>query len=187
MTAITEGARERILRAADELFYSRGIRNVGIDEVIAHADVAKATLYKHFESKDLLVLECLRRRSVEARRRFLESIEQRATTPVERVLAIFDRLEATCGKTDFRGCAFVNAVVELADPNHPAHQVAVEHKHALQDYLRQQAAEAGVQDPDDVASTLALLYDGAVVAVQRDCKSDAAHRARAAAEKLLTG
>lgn len=185
MTAVSEGARERILRAADELFYSRGIRNVGIDEVIARADVAKATLYKHFESKDLLVLECLRRRSAEARKRFLERIEKRATTPRDRLLAVFDELEDTCGKADFRGCAFLNAVVELADPNHPAHQATVEHKQAVKDYMRRQAEEAGVKDPDDVAATLAMLYDGAVVAVQRDCKSDAAHRARAAAEKLL--
>lgn len=185
MTAVSEGARERILRAADELFYSRGIRNVGIDEVIARADVAKATLYKHFESKDLLVLECLRRRSADARKRFLERLEQRATTPRERVLAVFDELEANCGKADFRGCAFLNAVVELADPNHPAHQATIEHKQALKDYLRRQVEEAGVNEPEDVASTLSMLYDGAVVAVQRDCKSDAARRARVVAERLL--
>jgi AcrR family transcriptional regulator len=187
MTTMTEGARERILRAADELFYARGIRNVGIDEVIAKAGVAKASLYKHFESKDMLVMEWLRQRSEAGRKRFLDTIEQRASTPKERVLAIFDELEANCGKSDFRGCAFLNAMVELADPNHPAHRVMVEHKQSVREYMRKQAEAAGLADPEDVSYHLAMLYDGAVVSAQGDCSSQAAHRARHAAEKLLEG
>ncbi len=185
MTAVSEGARERILRAADELFYSRGIRNVGIDEVIARADVAKATLYKHFESKDALVLEFLRRRHEEGRKRFLAAIEARATTPRERILAIFDDLEENCRKSGFRGCAFLNAMVELADPNHPAQRAVLEHKEAVREYMRAQAEEAGLKDPDELAAHLSMLYDGAAVSVQGNCSSDAARRARAAAEKLL--
>jgi AcrR family transcriptional regulator len=185
MTATAEGARERILKAANELFYSKGIRNVGIDEIIAQAGVAKASLYKHFESKDLLVLEWVRQRH-EAWRQSLDSAAAKAGSgPRERLLAVFDELQVDCCRKSYRGCAFVNAMIELADPSHPAHVASLEHKKALREYMRNLAAEAGVKDPDGTAAHLAMLYEGAVVTSQAEGNMDAARRAREIAETII--
>ena len=185
MTVTAEGARERILRAADELFYSKGIRNVGIDEIIAHAGVAKASLYKHFESKDLLVLEWVRQRH-DAWRHSLDSAAAKAgKSPREQLLAAFDDLQGTCCKAGYRGCAFVNAMIELADPTHPAHVASLEHKKAVREYMRDLAEAAGVEDSDATAHHLAMLYEGAVVTAQAEGNMDAARRARIIAETLL--
>ena len=187
MTVTAEGARERILRAADELFYAKGIRNVGIDEIIAHAGVAKASLYKHFESKDLLVLAWVRQRHDAWRHSLDTAASKTGSGPRERLLAVFDDLQGDCCKKSYRGCAFVNAMIELADPSHPAHVVSLEHKKALREYMRDLAAQAGAKDPEATAHHLAMLYEGAVVTSQAEGNMDAARRAREIAETLIPG
>jgi len=187
MTVTAEGARERILRAADELFYAKGIRNVGIDEIIAHAGVAKASLYKHFESKDLLVLAWVRQRHDAWRHSLDTAASKTGSGPRERLLAVFDDLQGDCCRKSYRGCAFVNAMIELADPSHPAHVVSLEHKKALREYMRDLAAQAGAKDPEATAHHLAMLYEGAVVTSQAEGNMDAARRAREIAETLIPG
>ena len=184
-TAATEGARDRILRAAGELFYSKGIRNVGIDEVIARAGVAKASLYKHFESKDALILEWVRQQHEAWRSVWVAGVMERADDARGRILGIFDELQESFDDEVCRGCLFQNVVVELADAGHPAHQASVEHKRAMRAFIQQLCAEAGASDPEGLAYVLAMLHEGAIVAGVEERSAEPARRAREAAEQLL--
>jgi AcrR family transcriptional regulator len=179
------GVRERLLKAADELFYQRGIRNVGIDELIATAGVAKASLYSHFESKDDLIAEYVRRRSDEWWTWFRESVESRAATPAARLMAMFDVLADWVAAPAFRGCALQNAAVELADATHAGHRAVVTGKRGVRAYLAELARQAGRRDANAVAEQLALLFEGAIVTALLEGSVTPALNARAAAAVLL--
>lgn len=188
LATVGDGPRERLLRAADELFYTRGIRNVGIDEVIVAAGVAKASLYTHFRSRDGLVAEYVRQRDARWRTWFRESIQARASTPRKRLLAVFDVLAEWLASPGFRGCAFQNASIELADTTHPGHAAAAANKRAVRSYLAELARNAGVAEPGALADQLALLAEGAIVtALMQGSAATAAvaRSARAAASVLL--
>src|SRR3954453_12507854 len=121
-------ARDRIVSGATRLFYTRGIRAVGVDLVIAESGVAQTTLYKHFRSKDELIAECLHRLDDRYFRWFEQEVKTRAEDPRGRLAALFDVLDDWFQRPDFRGCAFINASVELADPGHPARAAIASHK-----------------------------------------------------------
>jgi AcrR family transcriptional regulator len=113
------GARERLVATAYELFSRRGIRDVGVNEVIARAGVAKATLYKHFRTKDELVLAFLERRETRWTREWVEQqARRRAKTPEEQLLAIFDLFDEWFHRDDFEACSFINVLLEMG-PQHP--------------------------------------------------------------------
>lgn len=190
--------RERILEAAARLFYERGIRDVGVDEIVQSAGVAKMSLYKHFGSKDGVLVEVLRRQHERLYARLRTAAEQRAKDPLGRLLAVFDALEEVYGSTgvgpatagrgaagQFRGCPFINAAAELADPAHAARAVCADHKHAIRGYLALQAEAAGLPEPQRVADQLALLLDGAVVRMVMTRSDEPVRAARAAAERVL--
>ncbi|HSJ15545.1 MAG TPA: TetR/AcrR family transcriptional regulator [Longimicrobiales bacterium] len=177
--------RERILATVDELFYGRGTRNVGIDQIIAESGVAKASLYQHFASKDALVLEFLRQRHTAWREWFERAVADRAEQPRARLLAVFDVLEEWFGDPNFRGCPFINTTVEVANPAHPAHQISADVKRQFRTSLRQLAAAAGLEDPDGLAAQLALLVEGAIVTALMEQSPAAAGEARAAAARLI--
>jgi AcrR family transcriptional regulator len=179
------GVRDRLLDAADALFYERGIRNVGIDEVIATAGVAKASLYSHFSSKDDLIAEYVQRRSDEWWRWFHGSVESRASTPAARLMAVFDVLGEWVASADFRGCALQNAAIELADSSHAAHRVVVTGKRAVRAYLMELAREAEVRNGKALGEQLALLFEGAIVTALLEGSAAPARHARAAAAMLL--
>ena len=180
-----DSPRERLLRAADDLFYRRGIRNVGIDELIAAAGVAKASLYKHFESKDDLVAEYVRQRDAQWQAWFQREVEARASTPRDRLLVAFDVLADWLASPDFRGCAFQNASVELADARHAGHTAAVASKRAVRAYLRDLARDAAVEDPGTLADQLALLAEGAIITALLERTATPGRTARRAAAQLL--
>ena len=184
-TLASPGARARILAAADDLFYRRGVRNVGIDEIIAVAGVAKASLYKHFASKDALVAEYLRLRHERWYASFVAAVELLAEAPRARLVAVFHVLEEWFQSEDFRGCAFQNAAVELADRRHEAHAAVLANKRAVRAYLTELAAQAGLGDPEGVSAQLALLAEGAIITAQLEGSPAAARVARQAAETLL--
>lgn len=184
-TASSSKPRERILDTASELFYQKGIQNVGVDEIVARSGVAKMTLYKHFQSKDLLVLEFLRRRDERWRCWLETTVERYGTTPTECLLAIFEVLEEWFKSPDFRGCAFVNAAVELANREHPAHQAVVEHKQLVQAYILKLAKDAEVHNPEFLSRHFMLLIEGAIVTALIEGSAEAAQQARLAALALL--
>ena len=184
-TPKTLSPRDRILEVASELFYQHGIRAVGIDTIIAQSDVAKMTFYKHFKSKDLLVLEFLKRRD-ELWRVWFETTVNRLESNVEdRPLAIFDALEERLSRKDFRGCAFINTMVEMADGDHAAHQAAAEHKQKVQRIVRTLLSDAGVKKPEELAKAFLLLMDGAIITAVRERKPGSAKAAKKIAASLL--
>ncbi|MEE6139592.1 helix-turn-helix domain-containing protein [Mycobacterium sp. 050128] len=157
-------ARERILNAAYELFSQRGIRAVGTDEVIDRAGAAKATLYRHFATKNDLVLAVLERREEIWTHGLIEAqSEQRGTTPEEQLLAIFDVMHEWFQLRDgFEGCSFINVLLELG-ADHPAGQASIAHIDHVRDIVRRRALAAGLTDVEDFASSWHILMKGAIV------------------------
>src|SRR5918996_6166721 len=178
------GARERLLETAYTLFSRRGIRDVGIDEVIKRAGVAKATLYKHFPSKDALVVAFLERRErlwtldwVEAEAR------SRGSTPEECLLAIFDLFDEWFHRDDFEGCSFINVLLEMG-ARHPAGQASAGHLENIRSIVTRLAAEADLADPFSFAHSWHILMKGSIVAAAEGDVA-AASRAKSMAALLI--
>jgi len=145
---------ERILDAADRLFYQQGIRAVGVDAIAAAAQVSKRTLYNHFRSKDELIAAYLARRA--------QPMPLSDAPPAVQILAVFDRLERGFAARGFRGCPFVNAVVELGHAVPVANAMAVDFKEQRRQWYRELLGRLGVADADALASQIVLLVDGAI-------------------------
>ena len=178
-------ARERLLDTAYELFSSRGIRAVGIEDVIEHAGVAKATLYRHFPSKDDLVLAFLEAREERWTLGWVEAeARRRGGTPEEQLLAIFDLFDEWFHREDFEGCSFINVMLEVVEPDSPVRQASVRHLEAIRGFVSGLAEEAGIQDPDGFARQWHILMKGSIVAAGEGDQA-AARRAKRIGELLL--
>lgn len=181
----TPSPRERVLTAAYELFSRRGIHAVGTDEVIVRAGVARATLYRHFATKNDLVLAVLQRREeVWTRGLIEEQSRQRGDTPEEQLLAIFDVMHDWFHLRDgYEGCSFINVLLEVG-PNHPAGKACIIHIDHVRDIVRYRAVAAGLTDVEEFASSWHILMKGAIIlAAVGDL--DAALRARKMARALI--
>ncbi len=176
-------ARDRLLAAADELFYEEGIHTVGIDRVIERAGVAKATLYNVFGSKDELIRAYLSARHVARQERIRNGLA-RYDTPRERLLGVFDVLGEVFARPGFHGCAFLNASAEATAGSAVA-EVSGQSRAWVRALFKDLSQAAGAADPDRLARQLVLLYDGATVAARMDHDPTAAAAARAAATVLL--
>ncbi|NEO03027.1 MAG: TetR/AcrR family transcriptional regulator [Moorea sp. SIO3I7] len=185
LTSSRKPVRDRILEKASELFYQEGIQNVGIDRIISESGVAKMSLYNHFKSKDALIEAFLRQRGESWRAWFIETVAEHSSDPKERLLAIFDVLQLWFEAPDFRGCAFINATVELAKPNHPGYQAALEHQQAVYAYILDLAQAAGITDPELLARQFLLLVQGSIVVAMMEGNSIAAAQAKTVASGLL--
>jgi AcrR family transcriptional regulator len=185
MIATVEGGspRDRLLAAANELFYEHGVHTVGIDTIIERAGVAKASLYSTFGSKDGLVRAYLEARH-EARRARLTAEIERHEDPKDRLLAIFDVLATTVAQPDFRGCAFANAVAE-SELDSAAADVTRGVRRRLLDTMVELTTALGVGDPAALARQLTVLYDGALAQSRLDPTPAAAEAAKAAANELV--
>jgi AcrR family transcriptional regulator len=177
--------RERLARAAYELFSREGVRAVGVDAVTARAGTAKMTLYRNFPSKDDLILEFLRRREQIWTREWLEAEStRRGETPRARLLAIFDVFGEWFGKSDFEGCSFLTTMIEINDREHPVHQAAVQHLANIRGYIERLATEAGISDAGSFARKWHILMKGSIMAAHEG-DEDAAAYAREMGELLL--
>ena len=176
-------ARERLLAAADELFYEEGVHTVGIDRVIERAGVAKASLYNTFGSKDELIRCYLRERHEDKRDRIMRGLE-RYGSPREKLLGVYEIQAEAVADPKFRGCAFVNASAEAA-PGGPAEDVSAEHRGWLRALFVDLAEAAGAADAEALAGRLVLLYDGATIGARMDRDAAAPLAARAVAEVLI--
>jgi AcrR family transcriptional regulator len=180
-----EGARTRILEAAYRLFSRHGVNSVGVDRIVAEAPVAKATLYHHFASKEDLVRSFLELREARWTVGWLQAeVERFAAAGTKHALAVFDALDEWFHQPDYEGCAFINTLLEIDDPENPIHQMAVRHLDAIRRMLEDYGAQAGVKSPVEFSYQLQLLMMGAIVAASRG-DSHAAVRARMLAELLL--
>jgi AcrR family transcriptional regulator len=181
--AIRPSARERLLAAANELFYNEGVHTVGIDRIIEHAGVAKASLYNTFGSKDELVRAYLQARHNSVTQSITQAVD-RYDTPRERLLAVFEGQEELFNQPDYRGCAFARASAE-SQPGDLAEQAANAYRRWVRALLTELAAHAGVPEPEALARQLHLLYDGSGQSARMDHDPAAAAAARAAAAVLL--
>ena len=176
---------ERLLDVATDLFYRRGVRAVGVDDIAAKSGVAKRSLYRHFRTKDQLIAEVIRRRDRRWREEFFAAVQSRGVGARGRLLAAFDLLGETCRAKGFRGCPFINAAIELADAGHAAHAAVRENKRATREFFLGFCREAGVREPGAMADQLVLLFNGALVGCALEGNAVPAARARQAAKRLL--
>lgn len=173
-------ARDRLLAAAGELFYARGINATGIDTIVERAGVALATLYKQFGGKDRLVAAYLEERD----RRWRAEWEDAIGASQQRVTAIFDALERWwVAEGRYRGCAQVAAAIEITDVDHPAMTAISRHKAHLQQRLAELAGEAGAVEPERTAADIAVIYEGTITALLLQNAPEPFQRAR----RLTTG
>ncbi len=182
--AVKSDARTRILEAAYELFSQRGIRAVGVDEVIDRAGVAKATLYRHFPSKDDLVLAFLALREELWTRGVVEmGARQRGDTPDARLLAIFDVFDEWFRRDDFEACSFINVLLEM-NAWHPAGRASIDYLENIRAIVRTLAEEAGLEDRDAFARSWHILMKGSIISAAEG-DAEAAQRAKALAAMLI--
>ena len=178
-------ARQRIVETAEKLFYAEGIRSVGIDRIIAEAEVAKMTLYNHFSSKDDLILAVLEYREEKFDEMFQKWMERRVNKGMDRLEAFFAALKDWFKSAGFRGCAFINAAIELADAQHPASRFSSAHKERFHEMLSEIIAETRGAKATSVAPAIALLVEGAIVTAVMQQSSNSADVAKDAAIALV--
>ncbi len=176
--------RERVLETAYDLFSSRGIRAVGVDEIIEQAGVAKATLYNHFSTKNDLVLAFLERREQRWTTEWVEAeARRRGSTPEEQLLAIFDVFDEWFRRDDFEGCSFINVLLEMG-ASHPAGRASAKYLENIRTVVARLASEAGLRSPERFARSWHILMKGSIVqAAEGDV--DAAKTAQAIARLLI--
>ena len=179
-------ARERIDHAAYALFSRYGTRSVGVDAVLERAGVAKATLYRHYRTKDELILGFLKRRERLWTKEWLAAeLERRGKSPAQRLLAMFDVFDGWFRKADFEGCSFVNVMLEHVAPAHPVRQAAVRQLASIRQFIAALAKDAGVRDAENFARQWQIILKGAIVSAQEG-DQDAARRAKEVAAMFLT-
>jgi AcrR family transcriptional regulator len=179
-------ARQRILETADRLFYQEGVRAVGIDRIIAEAGVAKMSLYKHFPSKDDLILAVLKYREESVLGFFRSAMERHGKKAKKPLIAFFGALKDFFESAGFRGCPFQNAAVELADPDHPGTEFVRGHKQRFSQFLRGLVEETVGKVAGKVAPAVSILVEGAIMTAVIQGNSGAADVARDAALKLVS-
>jgi AcrR family transcriptional regulator len=158
--------RDRILSVARDLFYERGVRAVGVDEIADAAGTNKMTLYRHFASKDLLVAECLRQFARQADAEWDRLATTHAGNPRAELTAWLAAMTDHIVSAGGRGCALANAAVELAEKDHPARKVIEEVKRGQRDRLVRLCRSAALDEPEFLADELFLLLEGARVSAQ---------------------
>jgi AcrR family transcriptional regulator len=172
--------KEKVFRTASRLFYQNGYRAIGVDTLAAESGIGKMTLYRHYPSKDDLIVAYLKD-SDELFWSNFEQITKDASTPREKLLSFFQSLQDYVKTPACYGCPFLNVATEYPEVDYPGHQVALEHKQSVRARFRQLAKEAGVKKPDVLADQLFLLMDGAYMAARMfGTKNPAAHLAEAA-------
>lgn len=176
--------RHRVLESAYDLFSRRGVRAVGVDEVIETAGVAKATLYRHFPSKDDLVLAFLERRQQRWTVDWVEAeARKRGSTPEDQLLAIFDLFDEWFRREDFEGCSFINVLLEMG-PDEAAGRACVRHLENIRAFVCRLAEEADLLHPASFARSWHILMKGSIVAASEG-DVEAAQRAKAMGRLLL--
>lgn len=178
-------ARERLLTAAYELFSRDGVQAVGVDAIIERSGVARQTMYRHFKSKQDLVLAFLERREEVWTEGWLAAeTGRRAQDPAARLLAIFDVFDEWFRQPDFEGCSFINVLLEYPDQAHPLHVAAAEYLARIRGFLQELARGAGIKRAEPFARQWHILMKGSIVAAGEGDR-DAARRAKAVAQLLL--
>ena len=162
--AMAKDTRQKLMEAAFTRFYRDGFRNVGIDQILADVGISKTAFYKHFESKEDLMVAALENHHHKIENEFLAMVRQRGgDSPLSQLRALFDAVENILESEQFRGCVFVNASIEFPLPHEPAHVAAAKSKAAFEQMVREIAEQAGADDPAALAQELMLIMEGAYI------------------------
>lgn len=156
--------RQRLLEAAVKRFYRDGFRNVGLDQILADVGISKTAFYKHFESKEDLMLAVLDMKHQWLQEELQNMIRRRGgPDPTDQLRGLFDVVEQILESDEFHGCIFVNVTMEFPLPHDPAHRAAKDHKQQIEDIVRELAERAGADDPVALAQELCMIMEGAYV------------------------
>ncbi len=186
MAGMATSTRERLTAAAIKRFYRDGFRNVGIDQVLADVGISKTAFYKHFESKDDLMLAVLEMKNAWLQETLRSMAAPRGGPTTSRpLLGLFDLVQQIVDSDEFQGCIFVNAAMEFPLPHEPAHRAAAEHKRAIEAIVRELAEQAGAADPESLAQELCLVMEGAYVTRQVTGDRQTTAIARRVAERVI--
>jgi AcrR family transcriptional regulator len=183
---VASNTRQRLVESASHRFYRDGFRNVGLDQVIDDVGISRTAFYKHFESKDDLMLEVL-----ESMNRWIQDVfrtmvrERGGISAAGQLAALFDVVERVIETDGFQGCIFVNAAMEFPLPHDPAHAAAARNKTAIQEIVHDLAERAGAADPQALAEELCLIMEGVYVTRQVTGRPDAIQIARRLADRVL--
>ncbi|MEQ8355337.1 MAG: TetR/AcrR family transcriptional regulator [Kiloniellaceae bacterium] len=177
--------REELVGKALLAFYAHGFHATGMDRLVVETGISKTSMYKHFRSKDDLILAAIQLRDTQFRDWLFRRMKALGGTPREQLLAMFDALGEWCDEPGFRGCLFVKAASEFQEPDHPIHIQAAAHKAQLLGHLSELAALAGAAEPKALARQLLILKEGAIVTAQVEGCREATAQAKAAATILL--
>ena len=177
--------REHLIDVAATLFNRFGYHAAGIDRVIAEAGIAKTTLYRHFKSKDDLIVAVLNRIDREYRAKMRETVDRATADPAQKILATFDFLEEWFADNSFFGCPFVSAAGEYGERRSPVFQAVAMHKRLMIAYFEELARLAGLDDAEEVAEKINLLHEGAVATAHISGRADAARRAKDLAAQVI--
>lgn len=177
--------RLELLETAIRLFDQYGYHGTGIDLIAEQAQVSKKTMYRHFRSKEELILAALRHYDGIFRNDFMKNVNQTADTPYQRLLNIFDVAHDWFSSNKFHGCMFINAVGEYSEPNSSIREACIEFKRLMLSYIEELAKQSGAQDPHKIASAIAILLEGSIVTAQVSGSAECAKTAKQAAQVLL--
>lgn len=178
--------RQKLMDAAFTRFYRDGFRNVGIDQILTDVRISKTAFYKHFESKEDLMVAALEHHHQKMEAEFQRLVRERGgDSPLAQLRALFDAVENVLESERFRGCVFVNASIEFPLPHEPAHVAAAKSKAAFERMMREIAEQAGADDPAALAQELALIIEGAYVTRHVSGNPETINIARRLGERVI--
>jgi len=177
--------RDVLIQRAFKIFYDNGFHATGMDRLVKQTGVSKTAMYRHFRTKEDLILAVLKLRDQQFRSWLMQRIEELAQTPEQQLLALFDVLGEWFERENYKGCMFIKASAEYQDDSHPLKAASAEHKRQMFTYFRQIAGKTTAKDPNLLARQLLMLKEGAVVTAHLQGVPGVAAQARKAAEIIL--
>ena len=177
--------RDELVRKALEAFYRNGFHATGMDMLVAETGISKTSMYKHFRTKEDLILAVLRLRDEYFRNWLYRRMDELADGPREQLIAMFDALEEWFDEPGYKGCMFIKASSEFQEASHPIHKQSADHKRMLESHVSELARKAELADPDGLARQLLLLKEGAIVTAHLGHTDRPAQDAKAAAVQLI--
>jgi AcrR family transcriptional regulator len=177
--------RDELVQKALQTFYRNGFNATGMDMLVTESGISKTSMYKHFRTKEDLIIAVLRLRDETFRNWLYRRMEELGSTPREQLIAMFDALEEWFSGPGYKGCMFIKASSEFQDATHPIHKQSADHKRMLEDHMIRLARQAELSEPELLARQLLLLKEGAIVTAHLGHTENAAQDAKAAARRLI--
>tara|TARA_R110000772_G_scaffold10686_3_gene33971 strand:- start:705 stop:1268 length:564 start_codon:yes stop_codon:yes gene_type:complete len=178
--------RDELVQKALKAFYRNGFNATGMDMLVKETGISKTSMYKHFRTKEDLILAVLRLRDEQFRNWLYRRMEELADTPQQQLIAMFDALEEWFAEAGYKGCMFIKASSEFQEHSNPIHKQSAEHKRMLESHITKLAEKSGLAEPGKIARQLLLLKEGAIVTAHLGHTDNPAQDAKAAACQLLS-